>query len=803
MYRTGDVARYLADGRVEFVGRGDGQVKVRGYRVELGEVEAAVREHPAVRECVVVARTAEAQASDGEAAEKRLVAYVVAGEQYRPAYQGQRRYQLPNGMAVCHRNRNETDYLYREIFAEECYLQYGVRLPPRATVFDLGANIGMFTLFAASRSPGARLYSFEPIGEIYDCLCRNAELARASSGAEIKTYNMGIGASEREEIFTYYPRQTMMSGASRHADAAYELEVVKLAMRNEGEAGAAEMGALLEEAEAVLGGRFEAREERCRVRRLGDVLRQEDVGWIDLLKVDVQRAEAEVLEGIEQEQWAGIGQVVMEVHDAEGKSSEGRLAEISGKLEGLGYRVAVEQIDALKGTDRYNLYAVRREVDLREETEVSGRAEPSGVAVAGDETVEVNLPGILTVSELRRHLRARLPEYMVPTSFVLLDDLPLTPNGKIDLRALPAPESLRPELEGTFVAPRDLLELQLTRLWETLLGTQPVGVRDNFFELGGHSLLTVRLMARVEQQFGQKLPVATMFQGATVEHLAGVLRRCAKPVTTTLVPLQREGSGPTFFCVHPSGGNVFCYADLSRRLGADQPFYGFQSRGLDGVHPPYTEVESMAAHYVEALCAAQPEGPYLLGGYSMGGVVAFEMARQLRAQGREVALLALLDVKAPGAEGASDEDDVSLLASFARDLGLSLDKLKVSLPELQQLGQDEQLSSLLGQARDAGIVPPELDLPQLRRLLNVFRANARAMRSYGPQVYDGGRVTLFNAGETVAKKGNDPAAEWGRLATGGVEAYTVSGDHYSFIREPQVASLARLLKARIAKATGV
>jgi thioesterase domain-containing protein/acyl carrier protein len=520
------------------------------------------------------------------------------------------------------------------------------------------------------------------------------------------------------------------------------------------------------------------------------------------LKVDVQRGEAEVLEGIEEWQWGRIGQVVVEVHDAEGQTSEGRLVEIRGRLEGLGYRVEVEQIDALKGTDRYNLYAVRPEVNLPEEAEVSGRAEPSGVAVAGDETVEVNLPSILTVSELRRHLRARLPEYMVPTSFVLLDELPLTPNGKIDRRALPAPESLRPEMEGTFVAPRDLLELQLTRLWEKLLGTQPVGVRDNFFELGGHSLLTVRLMARVEQQFGQKLPVATMFQGATVEHLAGVLRRSAKPVTTTLVALQREGSGPAFFCVHPSGGNVFCYADLSRHLGADQPFYGFQSRGLDGVHPLYTEVESMAAHYVEALCAAQPEGPYLLGGYSMGGVVAFEMARQLRAQGREVAMLALLDVKAPGAEGASDEDDVSLLASFARDLGLSLDKLKVSLPELQQLGQDEQLSYLLGQAREAGIVPPELDLRQLRRLLNVFRANAKAMRSYAPQVYDG-RVTLFNAGETVAKNGNDPAAEWGRLAAGGVEAYTVSGDHYSFIREPRVASLARLLKAGIAKATGV
>ena len=256
-----------------------------------------------------------------------------------------------------------------------------------------------------------------------------------------------------------------------------------------------------------------------------------------------------------------------------------------------------------------------------------------------------------TVNELSSFLHEKLPAYMVPSTFMFLDELPLTPNGKVDRRTLPAPDRVGSTRRGIRVAPRDTLELQLVQIWEDILGLRPVGVTDNFFDLGGHSLLAVRLIARIHKQFGQKLPLPTLFQGATIEQLAGVLRRSPTPLRCSpLVGIHLGGSGRPFFCVHPVGGSILCYAGLSRRLGPDQPFYGLQHPGLDGEWAPYTRIEEMASDYLTALRAVQPEGPYLLGGWSLGGIVAFEMAQQLEARGQKVALLALLDASALASE---------------------------------------------------------------------------------------------------------------------------------------------------------
>ena len=230
---------------------------------------------------------------------------------------------------------------------------------------------------------------------------------------------------------------------------------------------------------------------------------------------------------------------------------------------------------------------------------------------------------------------------MLPSAFVMLNSLPLTPNGKVDRRALLASGLTASGHGPEFISPRDLIEFQLAHIWADVLGVDRVGVRDNFFEIGGHSLLAVRLMARIQQCFGKELPLSTLFEGATVEHLASILRQQAEPPPwSPLVAIQPRGSNPAFFCVHPGGGNVLCYVGLARHLGPDQPFYAFQSRGLNGEQPICTRIEEMASIYIEAMRAVQPEGPYFLGGWSVGGVVAFEMARQLEAQGEQVALLA-------------------------------------------------------------------------------------------------------------------------------------------------------------------
>src|SRR5580698_8234392 len=195
----------------------------------------------------------------------------------------------------------------------------------------------------------------------------------------------------------------------------------------------------------------------------------------------------------------------------------------------------------------------------------------------------------------------------------------------------------------TPVAPDDI-ELQLTRIWQDLLGIEPITPDQNYFDLGGDSSLAVHLFVQIEKVFNVKLPIFTLFEAPTIAELAAVLRRDAAPDGwSPLVAIQPIGSRPPFFCMHGAGGNVLIYRELSKLLGDDQPFYGLQAQGLDGNAPPLTKIEDMAALYVKEIRRVQPRGPYFLGGYCLGGTIAYEVAQQLRAQGQEVALLALLD----------------------------------------------------------------------------------------------------------------------------------------------------------------
>jgi acyl carrier protein len=225
---------------------------------------------------------------------------------------------------------------------------------------------------------------------------------------------------------------------------------------------------------------------------------------------------------------------------------------------------------------------------------------------------------------------------------------PLTANGKLNRLALPVPNRARPEIEKAFLWPRDMLELQLTAIWENVLDIKPIGVKDNFFDLGGHSLLAVHLFAQIEKAFGKNLPLATLFQTPTVGQLADILRQQGwSAPRSSLVALQPDGHKPPFFIVHALGGHILGYHELVRRLGRDQSIYGLQAQGLDGEQAVLTRIKDMANHYINEIRTVLPEGPYLLGGYSLGGIVAFEMARQLEAQGQKIALLALLDTAPP------------------------------------------------------------------------------------------------------------------------------------------------------------
>jgi len=397
----------------------------------------------------------------------------------------------------------------------------------------------------------------------------------------------------------------------------------------------------------------------------------------------------------------------------------------------------------------------------------------------------------LSVHDLRKHLQERLPAFMMPAAFVELDQLPLTPNGKVDRQRLPVPEAMLDAREAEYVAPRDRLEWEVAQMWEEVLGVPRIGVRDDFFNLGGHSLSAVRLIAKLQKQFGCHLPLSTLFQNGTVEQLAGAIRRQeSQQKHSPLVEIQSGSDRPPFFCVHPVGGSVLAYVELARAMGAGQPFYGLQAPGLEAGQEPLSSVPELAACYLEAIRSVQQTGPYYLGGWSFGGVVAFEMAQQLKQQGEEVALLAMFDSRSPQVLAAEDMmDESQFLAAFVTDLAGGATAGLV-VPEQTLLEAEPLFARLYEQAVEQQLLPPDLDEAQFRRLYRVFRANYLAAHRYVPAAYSQ-EITFFEAsGRTGAE---DLASGWLPLAPAGIELFTVASDHFTIMKSPYVQLLAERL----------
>jgi amino acid adenylation domain-containing protein len=416
------------------------------------------------------------------------------------------------------------------------------------------------------------------------------------------------------------------------------------------------------------------------------------------------------------------------------------------------------------------------------------------------------VPATTSATTLREFLKQKLPEYMVPASFVMLDVLPLTSSGKLNRRALPAPERFETrDKNNETVAPQTQLHKQLAKIWSELLSVKAVGIYDNFFELGGHSLLAVRLFAQIEKKLGKRLPLATLFQAPTVAQLAAVIQKDWSPAWSSLVEIQPAGSMQAFFCVHALGGNVLEYYDLARHLGSDQPFYGLQSAGLDGKRPPHTRVEDMAAHYIKEMRELQPEGPYFIGGRSLGGMVAFEMAQQLTAQGQTIGVLALLDTY-PSGYAKLFRNEATVSAALRR----AAKRTRAHLVNIQSLTVKEGLAYLKNKARFA---PRKLKSqlwrrvykayenfgrPLPRMLKDIKEFNSLAVRAYTPQVYDG-KVTLFWASADL-RTSIDLVEGWRALAGGGIEVHEIPGSHLDIIKEPHVGDLANKLTSCLDRA---
>ena len=400
--------------------------------------------------------------------------------------------------------------------------------------------------------------------------------------------------------------------------------------------------------------------------------------------------------------------------------------------------------------------------------------------------------------ELRISLATRLPAYMVPNHFVFLSSLPVSPNGKLDRQALPAPADRLPRDELSYVAPRDPLELQLVKLWENLLNHRPIGIRDNFFNRGGHSMLAVRLFTEIEKVSGKNLPLATLFQAPTVEQLALLLRADGwTPPWSSLVAMKPGGSRPPFFCVHGVGGNIVEFFDLVRNMDPDQPVYGLQAQGLDGKCARHNSVEEMARHYVKEIRELQPQGPYYLGGSSFGGLVAYEMAQRLRAEGCPVGFLALFDTPTPDYPRFLPTTTAfrqrlyhlrqrvelhwsNIMVSTTAHRSDYIRAKAVRLTKRFRRG----VSSRYQQARR---LLESVFLP--RPLREVQRSGQLANRLYVPKPYFG-KVTLFRATEQPYGIYPDRTLGWGPLALGGLEIIDIPGHHGAIVREPRVRILA-------------
>jgi amino acid adenylation domain-containing protein/non-ribosomal peptide synthase protein (TIGR01720 family) len=417
-----------------------------------------------------------------------------------------------------------------------------------------------------------------------------------------------------------------------------------------------------------------------------------------------------------------------------------------------------------------------------------------------------------TYRELRDFLLQKLPGYMVPNAIVVLSTMPLTSNGKVDRRALPEPDSSPSDSKG-FVPPRDTIEQQLQRIWSEVLQLSTIGVHDNFFELGGHSLLAVRLMARLEQHFGLNLPLATLLATPTIEQLASCLRASPDSCSwSPLVAIQSSGDKKPFFCVPGVGGNVIYLYELARHLGLDQPFYGFSAKGLDGESKPFTRVEDIATYYIEAMQTLQPNGPYLLGGHSFGGVVAFEMAIQLRKMGHEVALVAIIDALAPisgSKPNCSNEEEAANLFDFACYIESMFSlNLEISKATLADLTTSEQLHYLKERLIRVNLLPPDAGIKLVRGLVQVYMASLKAHRSYLPKQVLPTRIALLSAQDIDERKGDteehlqmrkEPTLGWKEMS-GTVDVHMVPGNHMTMMQKPQVQALAEQLQVALEQA---
>jgi amino acid adenylation domain-containing protein len=392
------------------------------------------------------------------------------------------------------------------------------------------------------------------------------------------------------------------------------------------------------------------------------------------------------------------------------------------------------------------------------------------------------------VNGYREALSARLPEYMIPSKFILLNNLPITQNKKIDRKALAALADLRTANHHDD-DPRDDTELFLKSVWEEILQIQNISRKAKFFEIGGHSINAITLAARLAKTYHKKIRVQVIFEHPTIEQLAAYLRQevSFSPPGSLLV-IQPRGSRRPLFCVHPGGGLANCYLPLSRSLGMDQPLYGLQSYGLEDGEAPLTNIEEMAARYLGEMRTVQPQGPYQILGYSGGVIVAYEMVQQLAASGEQMPLLILIDGILPPEpidffrEGWEQEIN-EWKADYIRNV---LEKAGIDEKEIAADDFDAKVETYLKKAKNQFGFPDDITVAQFKRFIHLFATNIRAQLAYRAKTYLG-PVHFFFANNGSREMLHHYG--WGQMFMGDVCCHSLPGTHEELVDGSNAAVL--------------
>ncbi|MEC4812893.1 MAG: amino acid adenylation domain-containing protein [Scytonema sp. PMC 1069.18] len=404
-----------------------------------------------------------------------------------------------------------------------------------------------------------------------------------------------------------------------------------------------------------------------------------------------------------------------------------------------------------------------------------------------------------TGSELRRFLKQKLPEYMIPSAFMLLESLPLTPNGKVDRQALPVPDCTKPELEKTFVAPRDRIEELLAATWTEVFQLERISIYDDFFELGGDSFLALQLISKINQKLGTNLSLGILFQQPTLAELANFITKNTDTSvkSTYLVPIQVEGTQPPLFCIHPAGGQVMVYQHLAACLGTNQPVYGIQSCALNDIALEHTSIDNMAVEYAKVIRQHQPDSPYYLMGWSMGGVLAVSVAQELEKQGQKVAFVGLVDAfLIPDNTPTFERDPLRELAlvfggTFV-DAFMALNAVEQQSlrDELISLPSAERLGRIMLWGREQNLLSTEVSVEILQKQVYLTEMHEQLLRVHRPPQIRS-RVFIWWASDRV--NGGLSRTDWSQYTTSASYTEIVDGNHFTVMGFPYVTTLAQRL----------